>query len=123
VELRPGHLDDNTGPPPGAPILDGQVEDISVGGIRVLSAHDPSLPVDAPVICSFRTGPDAQPTDLNAVFRHHEARQDHFSLGFQFVGLEARRDGHELLARLAAIVTRFQRAAARRRSRARRRHH
>ncbi|UCG17592.1 MAG: PilZ domain-containing protein [Phycisphaerales bacterium] len=124
VQVRSGHIDnDNTPTPPGAPILDGRVEDLSVGGIRVLSPHDPSLPADAPVICSFCIDPDTQPTTLNAVFRHRETRHDRFSLGFQFVGLEARRDGPELLARLAAIVTRFQRAAVRQRSRARRLRH
>jgi hypothetical protein len=93
------------------------LEDLSVGGIRVLSDQDPLLADCAAVVCCFAVGQGKTPFALNAIFRHREDRDHGYSLGFQFVGLESRNDGPDVLTNLARIVTNFQRAAGRNRHR------
>jgi hypothetical protein len=68
---------------------------------------------------AFTPRPGHEGFVLNAIFRHGATATDGVSLGFQFVGLEARPDGPALIGRLARVVTDFQRAGARRQSRRR----
>ncbi len=120
VDIRAGHLDDDPDQPAGPPIVSGTLEDLSVGGIRVLCNQDPVLVDAMPVVCSFNVAGGRRAFALNAVFRHAESRGVHHSLGFQFIGLESRTDGPDTLAQLARTVTNFQRAESRRRYRHRR---
>jgi len=122
VTVWAGHVEDEAAQTPtGAPLLQGEMEDLSVGGIRIRASSCPRLLEGAAVACSVRLKPDGPTGLMNALYRHGERRNACFSVGFQFIGLETREDGPQLLSLLARTVTGFQRAAARRRPRGPRR--
>jgi hypothetical protein len=117
VRFWTGHVEQpNEDPPSGAAAVDGVLQDVSAGGIRVLTTQAPDLAEDAPVVCSFATGGGRRPFVLNALFRHCESRGDGFSCGFQFIGLESQKGGTDVLAQLVRVITNYQRAAARQQS-------
>jgi len=114
VRFWTGHVEEPGGDPPsGAATIDGLLQDVSAGGIRVRTSQAPSLAEDSPVVCSFVTGTGRRPFVLNALFRHCEGAGDGFSCGFQFVGLESQKGGADVLAQLVRAVTNYQRTAAR----------
>jgi hypothetical protein len=117
VTIWAGHVEDEVdGPPADAPLVQGELEDLSVGGIRLTTMHAPTLAEGAAVVCSFRVTSRGEPCLVNAMYRHGERRADRYSLGFQFIGLETRADGSKILSLLARTVTNYQRAASRRRA-------
>ena len=94
----------------------GVMEDLSAGGVRVRCAEGDGLRVGDNGKITFSLRSREPEFRLDGVFRHCQSMPDGTcSLGFQFLGLETSRDGHETLARLARTVTDFQRAAVRRR--------
>lgn len=124
VTIWAGHVEDDAEhAPTGSPLLQGEVEDLSVGGIRVRASSCPVLPEGTAVACSLCLTSRGTPALVNALYRHGERKNECFSIGFQFIGLETRADGTEVLSLLARTVTNFQRAAARRRPHGSRRQH
>jgi hypothetical protein len=94
----------------------GILQDLSAGGMRVRCADDAGLEMGDNVKIAFALRSREPRFVLDALYRHCEPNSDGTcSLGFQFLGLETSREGHETLARLARTVTTFQRAAIRRR--------
>jgi hypothetical protein len=123
VTIWAGHVEDDADQAPtGSPLLEGELEDLSVGGVRVRASSCPVLPEGTAVACSLCLTSRGAPALVNALYRHGERTNACFSIGFQFIGLETRADGPEVLSLLARTVTNFQRAAARRRPPGFRRH-
>lgn len=93
----------------------GVMQDLSAGGVRVRCTKDDGLRVGDNVKITFTLRSCEPEFRLEGVFRHCQSMPDGAcSLGFQFLGLETSRDGHETLVRLARTVTDLQRAAVRR---------
>jgi len=88
----------------------GQLEDISAGGMRIKTADLKDVELDQTYRCVFSPSPGAPAMIVDARLRHREAT-DHgrASLGFQFIGLELSQEGQRALARLARIVSQYQR--------------
>lgn len=113
-------------PPPGrsipvriesTPVCDGQLEDLSAGGIRIRCASNPGLRDGQSVRLALALRPKKPAILFDATFRHCQATADGaWSLGLQFVGLETSRQGQQQLVNLARMVTDFQRAQSRRRT-------
>lgn len=96
----------------------GQLEDLSVGGMRVKTASPPDMEDGQTYRCVFAPKPGKPSFILNALIRHHEdADQGRASIGFQFVGLEATPEGRRMLERLARTVSQLQRTRSRSRRR------
>jgi c-di-GMP-binding flagellar brake protein YcgR len=92
-------------------IRHGQLEDISVGGMRVKVACAQDFEIGAVYRCAFSPRPAKPSVIVDALVRHHEAaHQGRASIGFQFLGLETSADGQRMMERLAQTVTHFQRA-------------
>jgi hypothetical protein len=95
----------------------GQLEDLSVGGMRVKAADPSDFEVGCSYRCVLTPRPGKPALVLETLVRHKEAaEQSRASIGFQFVGLEATQEGRRILDRLAQTVSQFHRA----RSKARR---
>jgi hypothetical protein len=95
----------------------GRLEDISVGGCRVIvdAAHDPKLTEGDTVIIQFQPDPRTPCVRLEAMYRHvDEDYQGKRALGFQFVGLEMCSEGREMLQALSRVVSTFLRIEQRR---------
>jgi hypothetical protein len=102
--------------PDQPPALTGVVEDLSAGGMRLRYEGEPDLDIEQGVHLDFALGRRTAEVRVDATLRHCQAADEgSWSLGFQFAGMEATREGQELLARIARTVTDFQRAAVRRR--------
>ncbi len=98
-------------------VRNGQLEDISAGGLRVKVARAKDLQDGAVFRCSFAAKPGKPPFLVDAVLRHRtSADQSRASLGFQFIGLEATAEGRRTLDRLARLVSHFQRGGHQRRN-------
>jgi hypothetical protein len=96
----------------------GQMEDLSVGGMRVKAANPAAIEDGQTYRCVFAPKPGKPSFVLDALIRHHEdADQGRASIGFQFIGLEATPEGRRTLERLARTVTQLQRARSRSRRR------
>ncbi len=96
----------------------GQLEDISVGGMRVKTANPAEIEDGQTYRCVFAPKPGKPSFILDALVRHHEdADQNRASIGFQFIGLEATPEGRRILERLARTVSQLQRARSRGRHR------
>ncbi|MGD2109340.1 MAG: PilZ domain-containing protein [Phycisphaerae bacterium] len=96
----------------------GQLEDLSVGGMRVKTANPSEIEDGQTYRCVFAPKPGKPSFILDALVRHHEdAEQGRASIGFQFVGLEATPEGRRSLERLARTVSQLQRARSRNRRR------
>jgi hypothetical protein len=94
----------------------GQLEDLSVGGMRVKVALPHDIRIGATYRCAFTPGEGKPPMVLDAMVRHRETiEKGRASIGFQFVGLEVAAEGRRLAERLARIVSGFQRAGSRKR--------
>ncbi len=116
--------------------LTGVLEDLSVGGIRILwqsptavasplvgderppptrgdataMGHPSELPLEATYCCRISLDPHEEDLVVEAMLRHHEAPTDGAaSLGFRFIGLETTEEGRRNMIRLARAVSRFQR--------------
>lgn len=94
-------------------VRNGQLEDLSAGGMRIKVADSKEVEIDRTYRCVFRPRPGKPSIVLDAVLRHRAA-VDHgrASLGFQFVGMETTQDGLRLLDRIVRIVNHFQLANA-----------
>jgi hypothetical protein len=111
VQIRPVGT-----PPDEPPALSGVVEDLSAGGMRLRCEGQPDLELDQAVHLDLALGRRTAVVRVDATLRHRQAADEgSWALGFQFAGMEATREGQELLARIARTVTDFQRAAVRRR--------
>jgi hypothetical protein len=98
-------------------IMTGFMEDISAGGMRVVSteANPETFVTNESVGCSFAPRQRGEPLVLDAVFRHVQLTDRGAAMiGLQFVGLEATEAGRNTLAELARLVAEYQRAQARR---------
>lgn len=96
----------------------GQLEDLSVGGMRVKTSNPADIEDGQTYRCVFAPKPGKPSFILDALVRHHEAAdQSRASIGFQFVGLEATPEGRRMLERLARTVSQLQRARSRGRRR------
>lgn len=99
-------------------IRHGQLEDMSVGGMRVKVACAEDFEIGAVYRCVFSARPGKPSIVVDALVRHHEAaNQGRASIGFQFVGLETSTDGQRMMERLAQTVTHFQRSRSQTRRR------
>ncbi len=97
-------------------VRNGQLEDLSAGGIRVKVSREQGLEDGAVFRCSFTPKPGKPPFLVDAVLRHRAAAdQSRSSLGFQFIGLEATAEGRRTLDRLARLVSHFQRGGHKKR--------
>jgi len=96
----------------------GQLEDLSVGGMRVKAANPAAIEDGLTYRCVFAPKPGKPSFVLDALVRHHEdADQGRASIGFQFIGLEATPEGRRTLERLARTVSQLQRTRSRNRRR------
>jgi len=99
-------------------IRHGQLEDMSVGGMRVKVACAEDFGIGAVYRCVFSPRSGKPSIIVDALVRHHEAAtHGRASIGFQFVGLETSADGQRMMDRLAQTVTHFQRARSQTRRR------
>ena len=99
-----------------AGILTGVLQDLSAGGIRILTTDvsPDHFEVGMPIGCAFTPKPRGDVLVLDAVYRHFQPEKDGTgSIGLQFVGLEVSDRGKSMLAQLARIVTDFQRGTSR----------
>lgn len=97
-------------------VRNGQLVDISAGGMRVKASDVSGLELDTTYRCVFTPVPGKPAFVIDAVLRHHEAAEGaRAALGFQFVGLEATIEGRKALDRLAKLVSQFKRAHSRKR--------
>ncbi len=97
-------------------VLTGVIMDISAGGMRLLTpdVRESTFALDDPIGCSFTPRPRGETLVLDGVFRHFQTAGDGLgSVGIQFVGLEVSERGRETLAKLARIVTDYQRGHSR----------
>ncbi len=93
----------------------GELSDLSAGGIALTVPVAPNLELGDPIGCSFTPRTGEEPFVLDAVLRHiGRDAEDRPTLGLQFVGLETSPIGQATLARLARVVTAFQRVESRR---------
>ncbi|RME37078.1 MAG: PilZ domain-containing protein, partial [Planctomycetota bacterium] len=91
-----------------------QLEDISLGGMRVRVAGSRDVEVGATYRCAFAPREGKPPIVLDALVRHREATEGaRASIGFQFVGLECVPDGERITERLTRAIAQFQRARSR----------
>jgi hypothetical protein len=100
----------------GRQMFHGVLHDLSAGGMRVATADaSPDFfVVGEPFGCSFMPKPRGETFVLDATYRHCQPLEDGLvSLGFQFVGLETTARGQVTLAKLAGVVTDYQRAETR----------
>lgn len=95
----------------------GQLEDLSAGGMRIKVARGDGMQPGSIYHCVFAPRPRAPRFTLDAILRHIEAPlaggtpdRGRICLGFQFIGLETTTEGQRTLDRLAQLVSRFQRA-------------
>lgn len=90
-----------------------QLEDLSVGGMRVRIQDSASLKQDDAYRCVFAPRPGKPSFVIDALIRHTEApTAGHATVGLQFIGLEVSAEGMRTLDRLARVVNYFQRARA-----------
>ena len=96
-------------------VVTGILQDISAGGMRVCTTDvAPDDFTDGePVGCAFTPKPRGETLILDAVFRHYQPTSGGASIGLQFVGFEATERGRDMLAKLARVVTDYQRRQAR----------
>jgi c-di-GMP-binding flagellar brake protein YcgR len=96
----------------GQGVWSGTLWDLSAGGLRVLTdkvAGETFIEGER-VGCSFTPRPRGETFVLDCLFRHQQAEHEGVtSVGLQFVGLEATEEGRLTLAKLARVVTEFQR--------------
>jgi len=93
----------------------GQLVDISVGGMRIKTTLSEPVTADRTYRCRLGIPAARASLTLDAVLRHVEAPVDGVSsLGLQFIGLEASREGYERMLELARFVKYLQRQTARR---------
>ena len=93
----------------------GQLEDLSAGGLRIKTADLAGIELDRTYRCVFTPRAGAPAVIVNARLRQREAAdQGRASLGFQFLGLETTAEGRRVLARIARLVSQFQRGRGRR---------
>jgi len=98
----------------------GRMEDLSAGGVRVISSQR-IQPSDRTYVCAFCPRNTDRPLQFEAKLRHIDTLAgEKFALGFQFVGLDATTQGQCRLAHLANVVSGFRQSRAR--ARVRRRH-
>jgi hypothetical protein len=110
VHVRPAGA-----PPDQPPALTGTIENLSAGGMGLRYEGEPDLDLEQGVHLEFALERRTAEVRVDATLRHCQAADEgSWSLGFQFAGMEATREGQELLARIARTVTDFQRAAVRR---------
>lgn len=117
IAVRFWHEDRAMGiPAEGRNVHNGQLEDLSAGGLRVRVAGATDVQVGVSHRCVFTPHPGRPPLVLDTVVRHREAAEHgRASIGFQIVGLETTAEGRHMLDRLARTVSQFQRAQSRRR--------
>ncbi len=90
-----------------------QLEDLSVGGMRVRIQDTASLKQDDVYRCVFTPRPGKPSFMIDTLIRHTEApTTEHARIGLQFIGLEVSAEGRRTLDRLARVVSYFQRARA-----------
>ncbi len=97
-------------------VHNGQLEDLSAGGMRVKTGDLSNIQLGGTYRCVFTAQPGSPTLILDTVLRHREATDSgRASLGFHFLGLEMTPEGRKLLDRIVHIVKQFQRTRNRRR--------
>ncbi|MCO6438727.1 MAG: PilZ domain-containing protein [Phycisphaerae bacterium] len=93
----------------------GQLEDLSVGGMRVQVSDLSEVQREASYQCVFTPRSGSPAVVLDAILRHHEPNANgRISLGLQFVGLETTQEGRRVIDRLVQTVQYFQRLQSKR---------
>lgn len=93
----------------------GQLEDISLGGMRVQVSDLSDVQLEASYQCVFTPRPGSPAVVLDALLRHQEPNANgRVSLGLQFIGLETTPEGRRVIDRLSQTVQHFQRLQSRR---------
>ncbi|MCH7807787.1 MAG: PilZ domain-containing protein [Planctomycetes bacterium] len=92
----------------------GQLEDLSAGGMCIVTTDVAEGELERYYRCVFTPKPGGPAVIIDARLRYREtADQGRVRLGFHFVGLETTAEGRRLLTRIARIVARFQRTRSR----------
>lgn len=95
-------------------VRNGQIEDLSVGGIRVKVPLADEFEIGATYCCAFTPQRGDPAVVVDTLLRHREAtEQGRACLGFQIVGLESSTAGRQTLEIIAQTVQRFHRMRAR----------
>ena len=95
-------------------VRNGQIEDLSVGGIRVKVPLADEFEIDATYCCAFTPHRGDPAVVVDTLLRHREAtEQGRACLGFQIVGLESSTAGRQTLEIIAKTVQRFHRLRVR----------
>ncbi len=99
---------------PARDAYNGQIEDLSVSGVRIKIARADELELGATYRCAFTPIRGVPAVVVSALLRHREAA-DHgrACIGLQFIGLEGTPEGRQTLDTLAKSVSQFQRARSR----------
>ena len=91
-------------------ICAGEVDDLSVGGVRVRAEVQERYILDETYCCRIRLEAQEEELALEAVLRHRgEPEGGTTALGFRFIGLEMTEAGQRNMITLARTVSRFQR--------------
>lgn len=104
-----------------------QLEDLSVGGLRIKVPDPTAYEPGRTFRCVFTPKPGKPTLILDIAVRHKETAHGgtatlnplaggRASVGFEIVGLKVSPEGHKMLERLAHTVDQFQRAESRRRT-------
>lgn len=87
----------------------GQLEDLSAGGMRLKAARSEEFEIGRTYRCVFTPRSGKPSIVVDAILQHRESTEHgRACLGFQFVGLEATKEGQEVLNRLVRLTHRFR---------------
>jgi c-di-GMP-binding flagellar brake protein YcgR len=95
-------------------VWNGQLEDLSAGGMSVRVPESADAPIGFLHRCAFMPYPSAQCLMVDGILRHRRVcERGRASLGFQFVGLEMTSEGRRTIERILRATEQFQRSRAR----------
>jgi len=95
-----------------APVWSGTVSNLSAGGLQLHCDDDLAGVLEAGDVVGVRIlfGVGEEAVYSDAQFRHIERNAGGYLLGFQFVGLEQTREGHQALRLISNKVSEYQHA-------------
>lgn len=87
----------------------GQLEDLSAGGMRLKATRSEEFEIGRTYRCVFTPRSGKPSIVVDAILQHRESTEyGRACLGFQFVGLEATKEGQDVLNRLVRLTHRFR---------------
>lgn len=90
-------------------IRHGQLEDLSASGMRLKATRSEEFEIGRTYRCVFTPRSGKPSIVVDAILQHRESTEyGRACLGFQFVGLEATKEGQDVLNRLVRLTHRFR---------------